>query len=129
MCADSNRVLLYDAGTEYRRRPVSPAGDRSVFIALHPQLLDRLSGGRQPEGPGRFPVAHLPVAAGSWLVKEIALSAARARRDVMRLEELALAALASVVAALAQRRASGPRTSVGGCASASRTLGCCWVTR
>jgi hypothetical protein len=34
VCADCNGVLLYDADTEYRRRPVSPAGDRSAFIAV-----------------------------------------------------------------------------------------------
>ncbi len=111
LCADSNRVLLYDAGTEYRRRPVSPTGDRAVFIALHPELLDRLIRPAARRSAGRFPVAHLPVAAGSWLVKEVALSAARARRDAMQLEELALAALASIGAALSQRSTS--RTNFG----------------
>ena len=49
---------------------------------------------------GQFPVDHLPLAAGSWLRKETALSASRAGHDAMRLEELAFDALGAVVAAL-----------------------------
>jgi AraC family transcriptional regulator len=109
VCADSNSVLLYDAGTEYRRRRVSPLGDRSVFIALHPQLLEQLTG--QPKGrrTGQFPVAHLPLAAGGWMRIQAALSASR-RRDSMRLEELALDALGAVVAAFPDQRTSRSAT-------------------
>jgi AraC-like DNA-binding protein len=109
VCADSNRVLLYDAGAEYRRRPVSPAGDRSVFIALHPHLLERLAGQFPSKRAGQFPVDHLPLAAGGWLRMKTALSAARACQDTMRLEELALDALSTVVEALPRPRASRPR--------------------
>jgi AraC family transcriptional regulator len=106
VCADSNGVLLYDAGTEYRRRRVSPVGDRSVFIALHPQLLDRLAA--SSKRTGRFPVDRLPLAANAWLLKETARSAGHARHDAMRLEELALDALAAVIAALPRRRRARP---------------------
>ncbi|MDT4978541.1 MAG: AraC family transcriptional regulator [Pseudonocardiales bacterium] len=108
VCADSNGVLLYDAGTEYRRRRVSPVGDRSVFIALHPQLLERITGWSKRKRTGQFPVEHLPLAAGGWLRMQTALSAGRAGHDAMRLEELALEALAAVVSALPHRRTSRP---------------------
>lgn len=110
VCADSNGVLLYDADTEYRRRQVSPAGDRSVFIALHPQLLERLTGRFTRKRAGQFPVDHLPLAARGWLRMKTALSAARASHDAMRLEELALDALGAVVEALPQQRTPRPRT-------------------
>ncbi len=110
VCADSNGVLLYDACAEYRRRSVSPAGDRSVFIALHPQLLERLVGRFPRKGSAQFPVAHLPLGAGGWLRMKAALSAGRARNDAMRLEELALDALNAVVDALPQRQSSRPET-------------------
>ena len=110
VCADSNSVLLYDAGAEYRRRRVSPIGDRSVFVALHPQLLDQLTGRSLPQRPGQFPVDHVPLAAIGWLGMQIALCAARACRDAMRCEELALDALGAVVAALPNRRTSRPET-------------------
>ena len=108
VCADSNSVLLYDAGTEYRRRRVSPLGDRSVFIALHPQLLDRLTGWPTRTRTGQFPVDHLPLAAGGWLRMQTALSASRPPHDAMRLEELALDALGAAVAALPDHRTSQP---------------------
>ncbi len=110
VCADSNGVLLYDAGAEYRRRPVSPVGDRSVFIALHPQLLERLTGRFTRRRHGQFPVDHLPLAAHGWLRMKRALSAGHACHDAMRLEELTLDALGTVVEALPQRRTARPDT-------------------
>jgi AraC-like DNA-binding protein len=110
VCADSNGVLLYDAGAEYRRRPVSPAGDRSAFIALHPQLLERLTGLSMRKRATQFPVHHLPLAAGSWLRMKAALSAGRGRDDAMRLEELALDALGAVVEALPPQPSSRPNS-------------------
>lgn len=128
VCADSNGVLLYDAGTEYRRRPVSPAGDRSVFIALHPQLLERLTGRFTRKRAGQFPVGHLPLAAGGWLRMKTALSAGLACHDAMRLDELALTLSAPSLKRYRNNERLG-RTLVAAFASVSKTLDDCSAMR
>lgn len=45
IAADANRVVLYDAGQEYRRRPIDPRGDDCLFLAVGDDLVDRLGGG------------------------------------------------------------------------------------
>ena len=107
ICADSNSVLLYDAGAQYRRRRVSPVGDRCVFIAVHPRLLDRL-GRHACTRTGQFAVDHVPLAAGGWLRMQAALLASRLHHDPARLKGLALAALSAVIGALPDRSAAQP---------------------
>lgn len=93
ICADANTVMLYNPGTEYRRRRVAPSGDRSLFLALRPALLERLPAAVvQAHGAG-FAAGHVWCSAQAWLVKESLVAAARSGRfDPMRLEELALSA-------------------------------------
>jgi AraC-like DNA-binding protein len=110
VCADSNCVLLYEKGTEYRRRRVSSVGDRSVFIALHPQLLEQVTGRSTLRRAGRSPVAQIALAAGGWLRMATAFSAGRAGNDAMRLEELALDAFDAVLAALPNNRTPRPKS-------------------
>ena len=93
ICADANTVVLYNPGTEYRRRRVAPSGDRSLFLALRPTLLERLPAAVvQAHGAG-FAAGHVWCSAQAWLVKESLVVAARSGRvDTMQLEEMALSA-------------------------------------
>jgi AraC family transcriptional regulator len=93
ICADANTVVLYNPGTEYRRRRVAPSGDRSLFLALRPTLLERLPAAVvQAHGAG-FAAGHVWCSAQAWLVKESLVAAARSgRSDTMQLEEMALSA-------------------------------------
>ena len=93
VCADANTVVLYDPGTQYRRRRLAPAGDRSVFLALSPSLFERLPDGAVHADGERFAAGHVWCSAGSWLGKESLVAAARSgRADELQLEEMALAA-------------------------------------
>src|SRR3954454_12478969 len=98
MCADPNTVVLYDAGTRYRRRRLAPMGDRALFLALRPWLLDLLPcSAVHPDG-GRFAAGQVRCSARSWLGKERVAAAARVgRADAMRLEEMALSAAYDVL--------------------------------
>lgn len=94
VCADANTVMLYNPGTEYRRRRVAPAGERSLFVALSPEFFDLL---RSPvirrDGSG-FTRGHMWCSPTAWLGKELTAVAAKAGRiDPLRLEELTLRAL------------------------------------
>ena len=93
ICADANTVMLYNPGTEYRRRRVAPSGDRSLFLALRPTLLQLLPAAVvQTHGAG-FTAGHVWCSAQAWLVKESLVAAARSgRADTMQLEEMALSA-------------------------------------
>lgn len=42
LAADANRLLLYHAGEEYRRAPLDPRGDDSLFVAVGDEALDEL---------------------------------------------------------------------------------------
>jgi AraC-like DNA-binding protein len=93
ICADANTIVLYNPGTEYWRRRVAPSGDRSLFLALRPTLLERLPAAVvQAHGAG-FAAGHVWCSAQAWLVKESLVVAARSQRvDTMQIEELALSA-------------------------------------
>ena len=93
ICADVNSVVLYNPGTEYRRRRVAPNGDRSLFLALRPTLLERLPAAVvQAHGAG-FAAGQAWCSAKAWLAKENLVAAARSgRADTMQLEEMALSA-------------------------------------
>lgn len=42
LAADANRVILYDAGQEYRRAPLDPRGDDCLFVALGDEAVEEL---------------------------------------------------------------------------------------
>lgn len=42
MAADANRVILYDAGQEYRRAPLDPRGDDCLFVAIGDEALEEI---------------------------------------------------------------------------------------
>jgi AraC family transcriptional regulator len=93
LCADANTVVLYSPGTEYRRRRVAPTGDRSLFLALRPSLLERLPAAVVHAHGDGFAAGHVWCSARAWLVKESLVAAARSGRfDPMQLEEMALSA-------------------------------------
>jgi AraC family transcriptional regulator len=93
ICADANTVVLYNPGTEYRRRRVAPSGDRSLFLALRPTLLERLPAAVVHAHGAGFAAGHVWCSAQAWLVKEGLVAAARSGRfDPMQLEEMALSA-------------------------------------
>ena len=94
VCADPNTIVLYDAGTAYRRRRLASAGDRSLFLALSRDLFERLPAAAVDADGERFAAGHLLCSARSWLHKETLAAAARTgHADPMRLEEMALDAL------------------------------------
>jgi AraC-like DNA-binding protein len=94
VCADPNTVVLYNPGTAYRRRRLTAAGDRSLFLALSSDLLERLPSTALHADGERFATGHVLCSARSWLHKETLVAAARSDHvDPMRLEEMALDAL------------------------------------
>lgn len=42
LATDANRVILYDAGQEYRRTPLDPRGDDCLFVALGEDAVEAL---------------------------------------------------------------------------------------
>lgn len=53
IAADANRIVLYDAGQEYRRAPLDPRGDDCVFVALGDDLLAEIGGSNPVVDPRR----------------------------------------------------------------------------
>lgn len=100
LTADANRVLLYDAGQEYRRGLLDPRGDDCLFLALGPDALARF-GGADVETDGarqRFRRRDRSCPAGTWasLHRLRALSATPAR-DELAIDELLLALVEGVL--------------------------------
>lgn len=100
LAADANRVLLYDAGQEYRRAPLDPRGDDCLFVAMsqeavhemgrHGPVVDR----RHP----RFTVRQRPCPASAFAT----LHLLRARTsdggdDRLAVDELLMQVLAEVL--------------------------------
>ena len=118
VCADPNTVVLYNPGTAYRRRRLAPGGDRSLFLALAPALLERLPTTTLHADGERFAAGHVLCSARSWLHKETLVAAAKAEHvDEMLLEEMALDALYD---ALADAVYDAPGEPPRGAAPASR---------
>jgi len=79
LVATPNEVVLYNSGTTYRRRLVSPSGDHSIFVELTPSLADEI---------GAFEATWAPVGASVDAFHRLL-----ARRDVddpLQVDELVL---------------------------------------
>ena len=73
-------------------------GDRALFLALRPWLLDLLPRSAVHPDGGRFAAGQVRCSARSWLGKERVAAAARAgRTDAMQLEEMAMSAAYDVL--------------------------------
>ena len=112
--ADPTLVTLYNKGQEYRRQPISPAGDHCDWYAISDRLLrDALSAydpraADEPTRPVRF--AFAPIDAGTYLAQREFF--ARMSQDVVRdplfFEEAVVGFLDRV---LAGAYAAAPQTS------------------
>jgi AraC-like DNA-binding protein len=110
VCADANTVVLYDPGTAYRRRRVTPAGDHCLFFALRHDLLELLPDRLVHADGSRFAAGHRLCTARSWLRKERLVAAARSRCvEPMHLEEMALAAVADLALDRSEPEDRSPR--------------------
>ena len=110
MCADPHAVVLYDPGTEYRRRQVARAGDRSLFLALRPDVFRHLPEAALQLSGDRFKAGHVWCSSRAWLDKEAVVAAARSRCvDPMQLEEMALAATYDVLTGPSPRPSASSR--------------------
>jgi AraC family transcriptional regulator len=77
-----NNLIVYSAGQRYRRRLHDPAGDRSVFLALAPELTDGLGGLR----PGVAPCdahSHAAVLLAARLAESASADAALAVEETL----------------------------------------------
>lgn len=111
LTADANRVLLYDAGQRYRRGLLDPRGDDCLFVALGPDVVDRMGGGAVETSGARqrFVQRDRSCPAGTWasLHRLRAVSATTAR-DELAVDELLLALLEGVFGPRDVHPAAGP---------------------
>ena len=113
MCADPNRVVLYDPGTEYRRRQVAPTGDRSLFLALRPDVFVQWPDAELHPYRERFKAGQVWCSPRAWLYKEAVVAAARSgRADPVQLEEMALEATYDVLTGPSARPSASSRRHV-----------------
>jgi AraC-like DNA-binding protein len=98
--ATPNDVVFYGSHERYRRALHDPRGDRSVFVAVQPDVFEAIAGRTRP------PASQRPSDARLYLAVELLVRgvSARANGDELGVEE---ALLALVAAALAG--APGPR--------------------
>ncbi|HEY8232895.1 MAG TPA: helix-turn-helix domain-containing protein [Vicinamibacteria bacterium] len=88
--ADPTVVELYNAGQEYRRRPVSPQGAESDYFAFSPAVLD---------GALPFGASHLCAGAPLYLRQRRLVNAVRSGEldDPLEIEESVLGVLGQVL--------------------------------
>jgi AraC-like DNA-binding protein len=101
--ADPNVVELYNAGQEYRRRPVSPQGAECDYFAFSPAVLD---------GALPFGASHLSAGAPLYLRQRRLVNAVRSGEldDPLQIEESVLDVLGDVLRlAPAKARLAAPR--------------------
>lgn len=111
--ASANRVILYNPGQVYRRRPIDPRGDHCVFVSVAPTVLAELLAQSDPAAVDR---PDRPFLAGAVAVDPpVALAPVVLARhleapdvDSLLVEERAFALLAAVARSLPTRRPATP---------------------
>jgi AraC-like DNA-binding protein len=100
--ADATRVMFYNQGQEYRRRAISPAGDRCEWLALPATAVAEATRRHRPEVELGRPFAdltHGPADARSFLLARALLHHVRCARpiDSLLVDEIALTLLDELV--------------------------------
>lgn len=99
LAADANRVVLYDAGQEYRRAPLDPRGDDCLFVALGAEAVEELAGGSGTvDRHRRFRVRERPCPASAYVAVQL-LRTARAggAEDWLAVDEMLASVLTEVL--------------------------------
>jgi AraC-like DNA-binding protein len=106
---DPGVVSVYNAGQEYRRRPISPAGDRCDYFAVTDEALRGVVEPIDPDAAGRrdvFRVSHVVGRARWYATQRQIVKAALdpAGPDPLEAEERVLRLIDDVAAAIAAAR-------------------------
>lgn len=100
VAADANRVVLYDAGQEYRRAPLDPRGDDCLFVALGPEAAEGFQGTAALLDPAgrRFATSSVGLPAAAALsLRLLVADAASPQDDGLRTDELLVDLLSGIL--------------------------------
>lgn len=101
--ADSNTIPLYNPGEPFRRRPISPAGDRTDWFSVEPPVLREVLAASDPEAADRdriFRLGVVPSTPEIFLAQRQIFMRVRqaAVSDPLHIEESVLTLLSRVMA-------------------------------
>lgn len=101
--ADSNTIPLYNPGEPYRRRPISPDGDRTDWFSVEPSVLREVMAASDPAAADRvriFRKGVIPSSPDLFLAQRRIFRRVREARtqDPLLVEESVLTLLARVMA-------------------------------